>query len=165
MTISSAAVLGGFYNATKALGTKSINSDAWFEIEGNADLALLTKQFPWPTIGSMGEIEVALPSGGKTWMGQQVNTAQQGPITFTETKGGRVMKFMKDIVAAGGEFNSTVYEGTPDKFTRAYKLVGCLFVPDASDRDWENRSQLTLINGTLFYNWFGSELQGNDLSQ
>lgn len=165
MTVSSAAVLKGFYTATKALGTKSINSDAWFEIDGHADLALLTKQFPFPTLGSQGEIEVAMPSGGKTWMAQQVNTAQQGPITFTETIAGRVMGFMKAILAAGGEFNATVYEGTPDKFTRAYKLVGCIFVPDASDRDWENRSQLTLINGTLFFNFFGDEIAGNNVSQ
>jgi hypothetical protein len=165
MTISSADTLRGFYNATKALGTKSISSDAYFEIEGHADLALLTKQFPWPTLGSQGEIEVSTPLGGKTWMGQQIATAQQGPITFTETIAGRVMRFMEDIVANGGEFNATVYEGTPDKFTRAYKLVGCFFVPDAVDRDWENRSQLTLINGTLFYNFFGGRLTGNDVSQ
>lgn len=165
MTISSAAVLKGFYTATKALGTKSINSDAWLDIEGHSDLALLTKQFPWPTLGSQGEIEVATPSGGKTWMAQQINTAQQGPVTFTETIAGRVMKFMEDIVANGGEFNATVYEGTPDKFTRAYKLVGCIFVPDAVDRDWENRSQLTLINGTLFYNYFGDKIPGNSVAQ
>lgn len=163
MTISSAKVLGAFYNAAKAIGTKSINSDAYFEVEGHEHLGLMTKQFPWPTIGSQGEIEVSMPLGGKTWLGQQINTAQQGPLTMTETVGGIVMQFMKAITTnnAGGEFNATVYEGVPDKFTRAYKLRGCIFVPDAVDRDWENRAQLTLINGTLFYNWFGEELTPN----
>ena len=34
MTVSNAGYLKGFYDATKALGKKTINSDFTFEIEG-----------------------------------------------------------------------------------------------------------------------------------
>lgn len=161
MTISANDVLRGLFNAKQAVGTPSINSDAWFEIEGHEDLALNTKQFPWPTVGTSGEIEVPMPMGGMYYEQQQLKTAQQGPITFSETTTGRVMRFMEEIVAKGGKFNATAYEGTPDRFVRAYKLVGCFFQPDQPDRDWENKSQITLINGTLFFNYFGQKIPGN----
>lgn len=164
MTISAPDVLKGLYTASRALGSPSVNSDATFEVDGQPDMTMLIKQFPWPNLGSQGEIEVPLPLGGKTWEAQQVATAQQGPVTMKENKGGRVMNFMKWLISVGGKFDATVYEGTPERFTRAYKLIGCIFVPDATDRDWENRSQLTLINGTLFYNFFGDELPPNDLN-
>lgn len=162
MTVSSTQVLQGFYNAGKALGTKSINSDATFEIEGHADLLLNTKQFPWPTIGPSGEIEYPTPMGGTAAMPAQLKTYQQGPMTFTETVAGRVMRFMEDVIATGAVFQATVYEGTPDSFARAYKLQDCFFVPDQPDRDWENRTQLTLINGTLHFHFFGKKLPGNN---
>lgn len=161
MTISSNRVLQGFYNAKQAVGAPSINSDATLEIEGHEDLLLHTKQFPWPTVGSWGEIEAPLPMGSMAYHPQQLKTAQQGPITFSETVTGRIMRFMHEIVAQGGQFNAVAYEGTPDRFVRGYKLQGCFFVPDQADRDWENRSQITLINGTLFFHYFGEQLPGN----
>lgn len=162
MTISNNTVLKGFHNASRALGSKSINSDAWFEIEGHENLSLLIKQFPWPTIGPQGEIEVVAPNGSLMYEPQQLKTAQQGPITFTETVSGMVMGFMEKIVEGGAKFNGIVYEGTPDSFARAYKLEECFFVPDQPDRDWENRSQLTLINGTLFFHFYGAKLAGTN---
>lgn len=165
MTVSSAEVLKGFYNTQQAIGTKSVNSDAYLEIEGHEDMGILTKQFPWPTIGPTDVIEVAMPLGGNTAIAQQAKTYQQGPVTFSETVAGRVMRFMKEVVKAGGQFRATAYEGVPERFYRAYRLVGCIFVPDTPDRDWENRSQLTLINGTLHFNWFGDEIPGNIATQ
>lgn len=165
MTVSSAKYLKGFYSAAKALGAKSINSDAWMDIEGHSEMGLLTKQFPWPTLGSQGEIEVPGPLGTKSWQPQQIQLAQQGAIAFSETDIGHVMNFMTNVTLSGtGQFNATVYEGTPDKFKRAYKLVDCLFVPDAADRDWENRAQVTIINGTLFFHFFGEAIPGNDVA-
>ena len=161
MSVSSAEYLKGFYNTARALGNKSVNSDAYFEIEGHEDLALLTKQFPFPTLGVAGEIEIAMPMGATMWQEQQLKIAQQGQISFTETVTGRVQKFLEDIVAKGGRFQATVYEGTPDRFSRAYKLRDCFFQPDNPDRDWENRSQVTLINGTLFFHFLGEKILGN----
>ena len=160
MTVSSQDVLKSFHNASRALGTKSINSDAYFEIEGHENLSLLIKQFPWPTIGPSGEIEIAGPLGSLGYRPAQLKTGQQGPVTFTETVSGHVMGFMESVIASGAEFNATVYEGTPGNFARAYKLVDCFFVPDQPDRDWENRTQLTLINGTLFFHFFGDKEPG-----
>ncbi|MES2945116.1 MAG: hypothetical protein V4772_19800 [Pseudomonadota bacterium] len=59
------------------------------------------------------------------------------------------------------KFNATAYEGSPEKFYRAYKMVDGFFVPDTPDRDQENRSQGTLISGTFFYHYFGEELPGD----
>lgn len=161
MAVSSAEYLKGFYNTARALGNKSVSSDAYFEIEGHEHLGLLTKQFPFPTLGSAGEIEIASPMGAGMWQPQQLKVNQQGQLGFTETVIGHIAKFMEDVVANGGLFQATVYEGTPDKFHRAYKLRDCFFQPDNPDRDWENRSQVTLINGTLFFHFFGERIPGN----
>ena len=161
MAVSSAEYLKSFYNTARALGNKSINSDAYFEIEGHEDLALLTKQFPFPTLGSAGEIEIPMPMGAAMWQPQQIKVNQQGQLGFTETAPGHVQKFLEEIIAKGGLFQATVYEGTPDRFYRAYKLRDCFFQPDNPDRDWENRSQVTLINGTLFFHFFAEKIPGN----
>ncbi len=161
MSVSAPEVLRGYYNAIKALGDKSVNSDAYFEIEGYESLSLLIKQFPWPIMGPAGEIELPTPMGGKMWQPQQLNNALQGQISFTETRSGMVQRFLSDVVAkSGGIFQAKVYEGTPDRFTRAVRLRDCFFQPDSTDRDWENRSQVTLINGTLFFHYFGETLPG-----
>ena len=163
MTVSSADVLRGFYNSTRAMGAKSISSDAYFLIDGHEDLGLITKQFPWPVLGVAGEIEVPGPLGMASWQPQQLKTNLQGQITFSETVTGRVQRFLDDVVANNGLFNATVYEGTPDTFTRACKIRDCFFQPDLPDRDWENRSQVTTIAGTLFFHFFGEVLPGNAL--
>lgn len=161
MSVSNATVLSGFFNAIQALGDKSVSSDAYFEIEGHEDLALLTKQFPWPVLGVGGEIESPTPMGGVMWQAQQLKTNLQGQIGFSETVNGRVQRFLDDVVAAGGYFNATVYEGTPNAFHRACKIEKCFFQPDLPDRDWDNRSQVTSITGTLFFHYFGKRLPGN----
>lgn len=161
MTVSAAEVLKGFFNTQQALGTKSVSSDAYLEIEGHEDMGFLTKQFPWPTLGVTDVIEVPGPQGSNSAMPQQVKTYQQGPVTFSETVAGRVMRFMEEVVARGGKFHATVYEGVPDAFYRAYRIRNCIFVPDTPDRDWENRSQLMLFSGTLHFHYFGDKLPGN----
>lgn len=161
MTVSAAEVLKGMYNTSRTMGDKAINSDATFEIEGHSDLTLLTKQFPWPTLSPTGEIEIPGPLGAGAWQPQQIKVHQQGQMAFMETVQGRIQQFLEDIVSKGGRFDATVYEGTPDRFYRAYKLRDCFFQADNPDRDWENRSQIVLINGTLFFHFFGEKLPGN----
>ena len=163
MTVSSAEYLKSFYNTARALGNKSISSDAYLEIEGFEQLGLLTKQFPFPTLSTAGEIEVAMPMGAAMWQPQQLKINQQGQLGFSETVVGHIAKFLEDVVkgSKGGIFQATVYEGTPDRFHRAYKLRDCFFQSDNPDRDWESRSQITLINGTLFFHFFGEKIPGN----
>jgi hypothetical protein len=87
---------------------------------------------------------------------------QQGQMALSETVTGMVQKFLEDVIAKKkGVFDVNVYEGTPDRFYRGYKLRDCFFQVDNPDRDWENRSQITMINGTLFFHFFGEKIPGN----
>lgn len=162
MSVTAAEILKGHYNAARAMGNKSVSSDAYLEIEGYGSLSLLVKQFPWPTLGPGGEIEIATPMGAGMWQPQQAKVHQQGQMTLTETVQGHVQRFLADVMAQGdGIFQAVAYEGTPDRFYRANRLRDCFFQPDPADRDWENRAQVTLINGTLFFHFFGEVIPGN----
>lgn len=164
MTVSSADYLKGLYNTARAMGDKSISSDAYFEIEGFEHLGIVTKQFPFPTLSTAGEIEVPMPMGAAMWQPQQLKINQQGQMSFSETVKGSVAEFLERIVDAGGIFQATVYEGVPSKFHRAYKIVDCFFQADNPDRDHESRSQVTAISGTLFFHFFGQKIPSNIVS-
>lgn len=71
MSVSNADYLKSLYFAGRTLGDKSVSSDAYFEIEGYPTVGLLTKQFPWPTMGPAGEIEGVGPMGTGFWKPQQ----------------------------------------------------------------------------------------------
>lgn len=157
MAVDTGSNLKGIFNATAALGDKVISSDATFEIEGHEDLSLLIKQFPWPELSSGGEIEVPMPNGQTRWQPQQVKTAQQGQISFMETVQGHVAKFLEDVIANGGRFNATVYEGLPARHTKKLKIYDCFVQLDNPDRDFENRAQIMQVSGTLFFHFFGAD--------
>lgn len=161
MAINSAAYHQDNFRLTLALGDKLNAGDATFSPEGFEGLYLLVKQFPHPSISSGAEIEVPQAGGGKYWDQQPIETAFQGQITFLETSAGSVKQFARDVLASGGYFNVRIYEGTPDRHLRSYKLERCFFKLDPSDRDWENRSQVLQLSGTLFGSYFGVETPGN----
>lgn len=156
--VKSGAYLKQLFNSTAALGDKVVSSDAYFEIEGFEHLGLLIKQFPWPELSPGGEIEVPMPSGAARWQPQQLKINQQGQITLMETQAGHVQKAMEDIIFQNGaRFNATVYEGTQDDHTRKAQIRDCFIQLDNPDRDWENRSQIMQISGTLFFHYFGAD--------
>ena len=161
MTVSNASYLKGFYDQTKVLGEKVISSDFALEIEGFESTWLLCKQAPWPTLSSAGEIEISTPLGATMWQAQQIKVAQQGQVSFEETTAGSIDAMLLGILTNGGTFNATVYEGTPDKYLKAKKLVDCFLILDNPDRDWENRSQVLIFSGTLFFHYFGEDIAGN----
>lgn len=161
MTVSNANYLKGFYDQTQALGAKAVSSDFAFEIEGFENTWLLAKQAPWPELSVAGEIEVASPLGSPMWQPQQVKTAQQGQITLMETVAGNVSDMLISLIKNGGTFNAKVYEGTPEKYIKAKRIVDCFIQMDNPDRDWENRSQILLFSGTLFFHYFGEDISGN----
>lgn len=164
MTVSNADYLKGQYNAVRLLGNKSVNSDAFFEIDGYPQIGFLIKQFPWPTLGPGGEIEVAGPAGMGMWQPQQLKIHQEGQITLMETITGSVQAFLEDVITRSGAiFQGTVYEGTPDRFYRAHPMRDCFFQPENPDRDWENRAQITTISGSLKFHFFGEKIPGNIL--
>lgn len=154
--VKTAAYLKSVYSATQALGDKVVSSDAYFEVEGFEQMGLLCKQFPWPELSPGGEIEVPMPNGQAYWQPQQLKTHQQGQISFMETQAGHVQAFMEQIIANNGaRFNAKVYEGTPEDFRRTCKLRNCFIQFDPVDRDTENRGQIMLVSGTIFYSYFG----------
>lgn len=157
MTVSTGSTVKALFSAARAQGEKAINSDAYLEVVGNEALGMLCKQFPWPILTTAGEIEVPMPMGTASWQAQNLKPNQQGGITFMETVDGQVGQFIKAINEQGGYFDAVVYEGTPDKHTRKEKLYSCFLQCDPVDRDWENRGQIVLITGTLFYHYFGDE--------
>lgn len=161
MTTSTGAFLAQSYGLVKALGDKSISSDAMFVIDGFEHLRLLAKQFPWPILSPAGEIEIVTPMGGAQWQAQQLKPNMQGQVTFYETVRGDMEAFVRSIAAQGSKFNATIYEGTMERYSRGVKIVDAFFQFDSPDRDWENRGQATTISGTLFYHYFGETIPGN----
>ena len=161
MTISTGAYLAASYGQVKAMGDKSVSSDAMFVITGFEHLRLLCKQFPWPILSSGGEIEIAMPMGGTAGQPQQLKTFQQGQVTFYETVRGDIEKFQEDITQLGSRFDAEVFEGTMEKHHRGVRIVNCWIQLDNPDRDWENRSQATTVSGTLFFHYFGDKIPGN----
>lgn len=160
MTVSNPGYMKGIFNGAVALGDKAISSDATFVIEGHESLSLLIKQFPWPELTPAGEIEVPLPMGGAMWQPQQLKFNQQGSVTLMETRKGHIRKLMEDLIRQGAKFNAKVYEGTPDNYTRMERIVQCFLQLDNPDRDWENRAQILLVSGTLFFHYFGDGEDG-----
>ena len=158
MAIKSGAFIKQLFAATSALGDAAINSDATMEIEGYEGLYLLIKQFPWPELTPGGEIEVPMPMGAARWQPQQLKTHQQGGITFIETVEGHVQTMIDNInFESGARFNAKVYEGTPTDNKRVLQLYDCMLQLEPIDRDTENRGQIMLITGTIFYNFFGAD--------
>lgn len=163
MSVSSADVLKGFYNLSKAVGDKSINSDAYFDIEGFPGMGILIKQFPWPVLTPGGEIEMSGPMGSGMWQPQQLKVHQQAQVSFTETTTGAVHNFLKALSKKGWKFNAWIYEGSPDAYYRAVKIRDAFVQIDPTDRDWDNRTQVTMFSGTMFYHFFGEDKPGNIL--
>lgn len=149
------------FQATLALGDKLNAGDATFEPLGFGPIFLLVKAFPHPKISGGMEIEVPTAGGGMYLDQGPVKTSFSGGIQFLETVAGSVQRFAKDVIRNGGFFDARIYEGTPQRHTRKYKLERCFFILDPSDRDWENRQQVLMLTGTLHGNYFGDERLGN----
>lgn len=164
MATSAATYLKGFYDRIVGKGRKAISSDFTVEIEGFEDMYLLTKQCPWPVISSTGEIEVPMPLGSAMWEKQQIKVNQQGPIAFFETVAGSVDQMLVSLIANGGMFNAKIYHGVPGKYIQAKRITDCFIQIDNPDTDWENRSQVLMFSGTMFFHYFGETIPGNSVT-
>lgn len=163
MSLATLDFLRNTYNAARAMGDKAVSSDATIVVPGYEDLALLIKQFPWPVISPMGEIEIATPMGGMAYQPQVMRMAHQGAFSIYETEGGHAQQFFTRLfLENGGRFNRAVlYEGTQERFRRALVIVDGFFVVDPADRDMENRAQAVMFTGTMFFHHFGEIIPGN----
>lgn len=163
MTVSTASYLKGFYDQTRALNDKVISSDFTFEIEGFESTYLLAKQCPWPTSAPQGEIEVPSVLGSVYYMAQQHKYHHQGQVSLMETRPGDIDQMLVNLLARDSQarFNAKIYEGTPARYLRYKRIVDCFIQMEDPDRDWENRTQLLILSGTMFYHYFGEVVQGN----
>jgi len=161
MAVSNSDYLKSYHQQIGNVGSPSINSDFYLQIEGYESLSLQTKQAPWPVLSSAGEIEVSGPLGTVRAEPQQAKVYNQGPISFHEDASGSVDSTLLAILSGGGKFNAKIYEGTPENFTLAKRIYDCFIVLDAPDRDWENRAQVLDFTGTLHYHYFGETIPGN----
>lgn len=158
MAVSTGAKLQGLHNKVQALGMKAINADFAFQIQGFEDMWLSAKQCPWPELSSGGEIEVAGPLGMAHWQPQQTKTHQQGAITLMETDAGVVDDMLLRLLVQGGRFNAKVFQGTPMEYSSYKPIYDCFLQLDNPDRDWENRTQILMFTGTMFFHYFGEKV-------
>jgi len=161
MTLSTDAYLSQALNQLATFGDKSISSDAMFVIDGFENHRLLTKQFPQPILSAGEGIEIPGPMGTVLWQPSQAKINQQGSIQFYETVNGDVETLLTNILARGGRFDATVYEGTMEKFTRGWRITSCFINFENPDRNWEDKQQVLLLAGTLFYHYTGDRVAGN----
>jgi hypothetical protein len=159
--LTNAIYLKSFHDEAKAQGAKVVSSDFALEIEGFESHWILTKQCPWPVISPTGEIEISGPAGMAVWQPQQVKINLQGAISFEETTAGSIDQLLVNLIAEGGIFNAKIYEGTPQKYLRYKRIEDAFIQVDNPDRDWENRSQILIVNGTMFFHYFGEDVAGN----
>ncbi len=148
------------YQTHRALGTRSLSSDARMVISGFEHLVMLIKDFTWPVLSPAGEVEVWLPGGQKAFQRQTLETAKQGQITITETVLGHAYDAINRLSALP-DFQATLYEGSAEAFYRSVKIRDCFVVMDSSERSFENRSQVTQYTGTIFYSFFGETVLGS----
>lgn len=157
MSVSTQDYLSTIFKSSVAMGDKAVNSDAYFEIVGHEDKSLLIKQFPWPVTSVGDAIEIAMPMGMNSAQPSQLKIYQQGGVSIYETVAGHAQDLFEKLIGAGGRFDATVYEGTPENYTRKCRIVKSFMVLDNPDRDWENRGQVLMVSGTLHFHYFGNQ--------
>lgn len=161
MTVSKDRYLKTHYQTAQNLGYKAISSDFAFEIKGYEHLFILTKQCPWPELTPSAEIEVPMPLGATRWQPAQVKPAQQGAISIMETMRADASAVLLSIIADGGTFDATIYEGTPQNYLRKKLIWDCFMQLDNPDRNWDDRTQILTLSGTLFFHYYGEVFEGN----
>lgn len=164
MTVSNLSYLSAMYQTTVGMGEAIVSSDFTMVIEGYESLYLLCKQAPWPELSPAGEIEVPMPLGSARWQAQQVKTWMQGSVAFKETTQGIIRKTLESMIAQnnsrGALFDAVIYEGDPSAALHGKRLRDCFLVLDPIDRDWENRGQIMLVSGNMFFHYFGETVEG-----
>lgn len=161
MTVSAGGYLKNIYGQAKATGQLAVSSDAMIEFAGFEGMALQLQGFPWPVLSSQGSIEVPTPLGGARAIPQQVRTMQEGEVTMQETTAGSVSDMLLAMIAQGGTFNGKVYEGDTTNYKFFLPIYDAFLVVSPTERNWENRSQIVSLTGSLTYHFFGEKIPGN----
>jgi hypothetical protein len=156
---SSLAYLQSQFAVSKALGDRSLQSDALMVIDGFEFLTMLLKDFVWPVVSTAGEVEIWLPNGQRALQQQQIETAFTGNVVIMETSSGIAEEALAQL--AGQNFDATVYEGNALSYTRGAFIRQCFFKVEPAERSFEGRSQVTQYNCEMSYHYFGERLPGN----
>jgi len=165
MPVSTPDYLKKLADLAGALGSKAVNSDFTFEIEGHEETYLLVKQAPWIELSPQDAIEIPTVLGDVHGQPQQLKSYNQGPITLMETAAGTISNLMLQLILGNaGVFNAKIYEGTPLHFLRYKQYRNCFISLEAPSRDFENRSQILTFEGTLHFHYFGEQIAGNSPS-
>lgn len=162
MAVNEAAYHENNFRLTQALGSKLNAGNMSFAPIGFDGLYLLIKQFPYPILSGGEGIETPEAGGGIGFEQAPIKTHFQGPIAMQETVAGTARQFLNDVILAGGFFDARIYEeGTPERHTASYVIERAFIQLDAPDIDWENKMQVLMLNGTIFYRFFGRRDPGN----
>lgn len=139
-----------------ALGQKRNASTYTLVPDGLEAMYLAFKQFPVPFLSPSGEAaEVAIPGGGATFVPTPTDTRFTGGITLMETTSDVVRNFVNWVIAQGGTFDATIYDGTLEAHRGGWKIKSAFFKLDNFDADAENRTQIVTPAGTIWFNHFG----------
>ena len=161
MAVSMSAYLGNVLNKVLSMGKKVMSSDFTLEPQGYEKMYLLTSQFPLPVLSSGEPAEYYMPLGIKGGQPTQSEIFQQGSIAFYETTAFELRKFMSWLAARGGVCDFNFYHGTPEKYTDKGEMVSAFIVLEKPDLDWENKTQVVKVTGTIYYYYFGEHEAGN----
>lgn len=148
------------YQKSKALGEIALNSEYTMVIDGKEDYTYLIKQFPVPQVTPEDVIEVPLIGGLKTATAQTPRFDFRGSIAFKENMDGAVRSLIEEMQASveignRPKFNATIYLGTQDNHKQKWRIIDAvLFGFDPLDTDSENRSQIAVLQGQIFYMYF-----------
>ncbi len=162
MSVSHGLYLKNHYLATQQMGYREISSDFQLEIKGYEETSIwMCKQAPDPQIVPGGEIEIPMPLGATRFQPAQVKVAQQGAVALTETMRGHVSSMLLSIIADGGTFDCSLYAGTTKDYLWRKDMWDCFLQLDNPDRNWDNRTEVVTLSGTLFFHYFGEKFEGN----
>ncbi len=149
-----------FYQKTKALGEKSINSEYTMVLDDEPDVQYLIKQFPLPIVSPEDVIEVPMVGGLKGFTPQISKFDFRGTFVLAETVGGHARNLLEKTqamrtVSVRPRFNAVIYHGTPDEYVQKWRIIdAALFGFDPVDIDMENRGQLTVYQGQIAFMYF-----------
>ena len=148
--------------ASQALGDKLFSSDAILVPENYPSMFLLFKEFPMPVLSTGEAAEVPMPHGALGYEVTQLKVNHQGQVSIADTTQKEVEKFLAVVRNNKGKFNAWLYEGTQEKYAKAYYLENCSLALETVGRDTEARQQLLYIAGTINYVYFGiKDKKGN----
>lgn len=162
MALNSGAFLKQHHNLRHTMGADATNSDATLVIDGYENLFIKLKSFPDPGSNIASNIEVPLPLGNTYDKAGQAKTSFNGSASFIETEDRVVQAMLDQIKHKGGYFDCWLYQGTPDHFVNRKRLIKCFFVQTApTQRDFSSNTEVLLIEGDLYGNYFGEIENGN----